>query len=306
MDTIPLEVKTDPTAPRRYRIVGGSLLERSSTPYAYDLRVHELGHHVEAVALPRYAWAEVDSVSPEALADAAMAETHLFADGGWVPHTPSELELLDKAAQNKERSARRAKTKVRRLCKAKGLTTMLTLTYRENVLERDRIARDFDVFMKRLRRIIPDIQYVCVFERQKRGAWHAHIAVPKVLSHYVHKGVLVKSYHLLRSVWLAVVGADNGGVDVSRNKRVGRSAAKLAGYLAKYVSKTFGELGEGGNSYSASGKSLPQATVVRVFTGELMEAAQSLAELLAADMAKGGEFRFAFLDGGGYFVSLSP
>ena len=32
------------------------------------------------------------------------------------------------------------------------------------------------------------LQYVCVFEEQKRGAWHAHLAVQRVQSHYLHKG----------------------------------------------------------------------------------------------------------------------
>jgi len=300
------EQRLSQAAPKRYRIVGESLLERSALPYAYDLRIHQLGGHIEAVALPRYSWSEVDHVEAAAIADAAMSENHIFKDGNWLPHTPSHQELLDRAARNQERSARRARTKVRRLCKDKGLTTMLTLTYRENMQDRDRMVRDFDVFMKRLRRVVPDVQYVCVFERQKRGAWHAHIAVPRVLSHYVHKGGLVKSYALLRSLWLAVVGADNGGIDVSRNKRVGRSAGKLAAYLAKYVTKSFGDFAEGGDSYRASGKRLPQAVIIRMNTIDRIEAAKAISELLLDEMAKAGELHCAFLDGGGYFVSLSP
>ena len=100
------------------------------------------------------------------------------------------------------------------------------------------MARDFDVFMKRIRRILPHFQYVCVFERQKRGAWHAHMAVQRVQSHYLHRGVLVKSYDLLRAVWRAVVG--EGNVDISKARRHSqRNIAKLAGYLSKYLSKTF-------------------------------------------------------------------
>ena len=34
--------------------------------------------------------------------------------------------------------------------------------------DRARMARDFDVFMKRIRRIFPSFEYVCVFEEQKR------------------------------------------------------------------------------------------------------------------------------------------
>lgn len=296
----------DTHANPRFRIIDGALYRRASTPYAYEARVHQLAAHVEALAMPRYAWHEVAAVSQQVRDDAFMAAGHVWKDGAWVPAVPSELELLDKAAANRERSARRARTKVRRLCKAKGLTTLLTLTYRENMVDRGRMARDFDVFIKRLRRVVPDVQYVCVFERQKRGAWHAHIAVPRVMSHYVHRGCLVRSFDLLRSLWRAVVGADNGNVDVSRSRRVGRSAAKLAAYMSKYVTKTFGDHGEGGDSYRASGRALPQPIVVRLSTSAFTEAAAMLLDLLSNEVSAGGEFHHALLDGGGYFVSLSP
>ena len=74
-----------------------------------------------------------------------------------------------------------------------------------------------------------------------------------MLSHYVYKGRLVRSYDLLRSLWRGVVGSDNGNIDVSRNKRVNRSSAKLASYLSKYIGKTFDQAEKHVNSYSASG-----------------------------------------------------
>jgi hypothetical protein len=168
------------------------------------------------------------------------------------------------------------------------------------------MGRDFDVLVKRIRRVIPDFQYCCVFERQKRGAWHAHIAVPKVLSHYMHKGVLVRSYDLLRSLWRGVVGSDNGNVDVSRSRRVGRSAAKLAAYMSKYITKGFGDPASVGDSYRASGKALPKPTVVRVHTLSPDEGVTAMLSLLANEIRDCSEFYSAFLDCGGYFVNLSP
>ena len=56
--------------------------------------------------------------------------------GEWVPSTSCGRDLEERAAANRERSARRAKTQVRRLIKAKNLDTMLTLTYRENMTDR--------------------------------------------------------------------------------------------------------------------------------------------------------------------------
>ena len=106
-----------------------------------------------------------------------------------MPSASSVKDLEERAAANRERSARRAKTQVRRLIKAKNLDTMLTLTYRENMMDRARMARNFGF---RLHEAHPShlswLQYVCVFEEQKRGAWHAHLAVQRVQSHYLHKG----------------------------------------------------------------------------------------------------------------------
>lgn len=294
--------------PSQYRVINGTLYARHGTPYAHDIRVHSLGHgHLEALVMPRYGWSEVAALSPSALADQKASEGSIWVDGAWSPAPPpSASELLDKAAANLERSSRRARTKVRRLVKAKGLSTMVTLTYRDNMQDRARMARDFDVFVKRVRRVIPEFQYVCVFERQKRGAWHAHIAVPRVLAHYLHRGVLVRSYDLLRSMWRGVVGVDGGNVDVSRNKRVGRSAARLASYLSKYITKGFSESLGSGDSYRASGRDLPPAVVVRSLHPGLSAAIADLCELIRTELDTTTDFHQALLDCGGYFVSLSP
>ena len=281
------------------RVIDGTLYVRSAQPYAFDLRIHDLGHgHVEATALPRYGWREVEALSPLAAADYARSMVEAPA--------LSPQELLDRAAANRERSTRRARTQVRRLAKAKGLTVLLTLTYRENMVDRERMARDFDAFIKRVRRVIPGFEYVCVFERQKRGAWHAHIAVQRILSHYAHKGAMVRSYDLLRSMWRGIVGPDNGNVDVSRNKRVNRSAAKLAAYLSKYIGKTFDQAERHVNSYSASGRALPAAVEERVLSGDQLVAVNALCGLLATELGAPCDFHQAWIEGGGVYIPISP
>lgn len=290
----------------QYRIIDGTLYKRESDPYAFDLRVHDLGRgEVEALSLPRYGWSEVGPVSPSALADAEMSRDHVFRDGAWVKAVPTDQEMQDRAAMNRERSARRARTQVRRLVRSKGLDTLLTLTYRENMEDRDRMARDFDVFMKRIRRQFPGFQYVCVFERQKRGAWHAHIAVERVQSHYLHKGVLVKSFDLLRSIWRAVVGEGNIDVSKSRRKRQ-RTLAKIASYMSKYIGKGF-ENDQDGDSYRASGRALPKPAVFRSLTSNMHEAGGRLLELLLSFWPDQPNLHIATLTGcKGYYMSLSP
>lgn len=284
---------------KRWRIIDGTLYVRNDSPYAHDIKIHELGHgHTEAVVLPRYGWSEAGALSAIALHDYQTACAVVAAE------PVSETELLDRVAANRERATRRARTRVRRLAKTKGCTTLLTLTYRENMLDRDRMQRDLDVFLKRVRRAVSDFQYVCVFERQKRGAWHAHLAVPRVLSHYVSAGKLVRSYDLLRSMWRAVVGGDNGNIDVSRNKRVGRSAAKLAVYLSKYIGKTFDQAEKHVNAYSASMGCAPKPLSFTV-PGDLGAGIVGLYDLLGPDFDHRECFTL-LCDGGGFFLCLSP
>lgn len=289
----------------QFRTIDGVLYRRHSTPYAYDLRVHQLGKHVEATAMPRHAWEEVGNVSPGALSDAAMCEGNIWVDGCWQTFQPSEQELLDKAAANRERSARRARTAVRRLCKVKSLDTMLTMTYRANVTDREVIRRHLDMAIKRIRRVIPGFQYVAVLERQKRGAWHAHLAVERVQSHYLHQGVLVRSYDLLRAIWRAVVGELGGNIDVARSKVARRSSARVAAYLSKYIGKGLDAV-EGGDSYSASGRALPRPVVIRHMGADYSSACAALTSLLLSFFPGPCEFHGAHLDAGGYFVALSP
>ncbi|MCY0388453.1 hypothetical protein OVY01_14735 [Robbsia sp. Bb-Pol-6] len=126
-------------------------------------------------------------------------------------------------------AARRAKQQVRLRCKAIGADRMITLTYRENMQDKATLKRHFDALRRRLGKL-QLFHYVAVAERQKRGAWHLHIAV---------KGR--ENYRVLRAIWHSIVGQDNGNVDVRNPYREKGLRHKLAAYLSKYITKDFGE-----------------------------------------------------------------
>lgn len=292
------------------RIIAGTLYARHSAPTGYITRVHELGHgHVEATVTPEYAWSEIAALEGHALRDWEGSDPDFFGRRK-DPIPPTQKQLLDRAAMNRERSARRARTKVRRLCKFKQLNTMLTLTYQENMEDRDRMQRDLDVFIKRVRRVLPGFQYLAVFEKQKRGAYHAHLAVETILSHYIVRGQLVKSYDLLRSLWRSVIGA-GGAVNVARGRT--RSVSKLASYLSKYIGKAFSDpalcAGKFQNAYSSSGRDLPAAVKFRTPGGSWEHsvcAHNDLFRMLDADLSMRGEFHTCFLKEGGLMVFIGP
>ena len=81
---------------------------------------------------------------------------------------------------NKKKSDNRAKTKVRRLInsnmrKHKEKDKFITLTIRENEMDRMKTNLDFKNFIKRLKYKHPSFEYIAILEKQKRGSIHYHV-----------------------------------------------------------------------------------------------------------------------------------
>lgn len=134
---------------------------------------------------------------------------------------------------NDDDAGRRAKKNVRLCCKQIGADRMVTLTYRENMVDRDTALKHWKAFCRRLGKVAA-FHYVAVIEEQERGALHFHVAV---------RGR--QNYVLLRSIWQRVLGLGPNGeqmgqVNVRDPHRFGfgnKGAHKLASYIAKYCSK---------------------------------------------------------------------
>lgn len=225
------------------RIIEGQAYEGKSAPYV-SLKAHDLGNgHIEFSAVRGIEWREID-MSPIAI------EQYLEA--------VERSKVLD-AEERQEKclkiAANRAKKRVRRLCKVMGADTLLTLTYRANVTDLALCKRHLKEFVRRLRRVVPDFRAVCCFEHQERGALHVHMATikfPKLIA--AANGVKVKSYNVIRAVWRSVTGEHGGTVNVSNKKKgATRSPAKIAAYIAKYISKAFTEGEAGSNRWTKFG-----------------------------------------------------
>jgi len=140
-------------------------------------------------------------------------------------------------SENRERNesvaGRAAKKRVRQACKTIGADRMITLTYRENMTDRETALKHLDKFRRRMRKHA-EFHYVAVIEEQKRGALHFHIAV--------HGR---QSYHLLRAIWSSIVGVDEQGrsmsnIDVRNPSKFGfgkDGIHRLAAYIAKILCK---------------------------------------------------------------------
>lgn len=153
-----------------------------------------------------------------------------------------EAEEKRKAEENIARSVRRARQKLRWYIKSICADHMLTLNYRENMQDEEKLKRDWKAFYRMVRARYPKWEFVAIREKQDRGALHLHVAV-----------VGRQNIKYLRKCWYTVLGAspDATGADTpgqinvrAPSKRWGGQgyewkADKLAGYLGKYLHKCF-------------------------------------------------------------------
>lgn len=254
------------------RIIGRDMFTGKPIDGEYTLTVHELGNgHREAIVRQAIGWEHTGTMTQLAY-DQYLETREKYAE--------------ERAEANAARSARRAKTRVRRLVKAMGCDALLTLTYRENQTDLALAKRHMKEFVRRMRRIIPGFGYVAAFEQQERGAWHMHLAIHRLpVNLKLREGVKLKSYNVVRAVWRSVVGQDNGNIDQARRKRwSAHSPGKLAAYLSKYMLKAFEDGDDWKNRYSASAHSIPEP-VRAVFRGSSLAELVALAYAFAADGA---------------------
>jgi hypothetical protein len=163
------------------------------------------GQH-EVVALPYETWSEPDPEPPKPFTERGEGDRQ----------------------RSIERAARRAKTRVRHICKLIAAKQMMTLSTQENIQDESRMQALFKRFRQLLAEQGYKFQYVATLEKQQRGALHLHIAVKE---RFVYK--------LLWACWEKVCGGPGTGrVHMTAGGR-NSPMHKIACYIAKYVSKAF-------------------------------------------------------------------
>lgn len=101
----------------------------------------------------------------------------------------------------------------------------VTLTYKENMRDTERLYKDFKRFMTRLKRKFKDkttIDYINVIEPQERGAWHCH-----VLIRFNELDKVFLSNNAVREMW------EQGKIVSTKSlKNIDNIGAYLSAYLA--------------------------------------------------------------------------
>ncbi|POH87048.1 hypothetical protein CJ026_009120 [Ralstonia pickettii] len=188
----------------------------------------------------------------------AHRASHWQADGPIDPETGLPMtKPKAKRGESEDReksleiSTQRTKRTVREKMKSIHADHMITLTYRENVQDRERVLRDLKEFVRRMNKLekkgLRKFHYVAVLEPQERGAYHIHMGV---------RGY--KAARIVRAIWHEIVGQNGGNVDIQgpgdlvlkdgkitkkdrRNARR-RGAHQIAAYLSKYITKDVEEV----------------------------------------------------------------
>lgn len=217
-----------------------------------SVKAHDLGNgHLELSGVRCLEWSELEW-SQLAIDDYLQAVERCRLER----ELETGISWEDEKHQNDlNRAASRAKRRVRRLCKAMGTDTLLTLTYRSNVTDLAICKANLKEFVRRVRRVLPGFSAVCGFEQQERGAWHVHMATIRVPSLLAWgSAARVKSFNVLRAIWRSVTKENGGTVNVAKSKYgKRRSAAEIAAYIAKYISKAFAEGVAGSNRWTKYG-----------------------------------------------------
>jgi hypothetical protein len=177
-----------------------------------------------------------------------LARSDFAIPGPSKRRTSKELEGVERSDTNIAATRRN----LRRLIYSLSPDRMLTMTYKENVIDLDQAKRDFKLFKDSFSKQFPLSAFVAVPEQQKRGAWHFHVALRGYFS--------IKT---LRRWW------PHGHIQIDYQKRKLRdSVAKVGAYLSKYLGKDLKVLGRA--AYSVCNRKnldMPIKTVVRLRLG---------------------------------------
>lgn len=155
----------------------------------------------------------------------------------------SEWERVDSSIQ-------RTRKTIRQRCMAFKCDRMLTLTYRENMADRDRCYRDLAAFIRKVQAVNLLPKYVAVPELQKRGAYHVHLAI---------RGYM--PVVTLRRIWRQVIsgepgpwakGSAPGNIDLQWRHRNMPNPWRIASYLSKYIGKAVAQSQPGERTFWAS------------------------------------------------------
>lgn len=138
-----------------------------------------------------------------------------------------EVRKYNTSAEKKMDNVRRAKRELQRTLienfSAQPCEAMITLTYKENMQDKEKLSYDWKILSKWIKRYIgAEIAYIAVIELQKRGAYHLHVPIKRVDGYK-----LIIPQAELQAHW------QHGTADIRRTNK------NTCEYLSGYFEKTY-------------------------------------------------------------------
>lgn len=154
----------------------------------------------------------------------------------YMIYSTGEVKRYNSLKNKDPKNVQRTVTKMRRIinCNFFGEKNELfiTLTYKENMTDTERLYRDLDKFIKRLKyRLKCEMKYIMAVEPQKRGAWHLHILL-KVLG----KKIMYIPNKEIAELW------GKGFTSTKRMSSVSNVGAYMSAYLINQKGKKYERL----------------------------------------------------------------
>lgn len=138
-----------------------------------------------------------------------------------------EIRKYNTSAEKKMDNIRRAKRELQRTLienfSAKPCEAMITLTYKENMQDKEKLSYDWKILSKWIKRYVgAEIAYIAIIELQKRGAYHLHVPIKRVDGYK-----LIIPQAELQAHW------QHGTADIRRTNK------NTCEYLSGYFEKTY-------------------------------------------------------------------
>lgn len=186
--------------------------------------------------------------------------------------TKSKRKKFEELSENEqqERLSRMNKTRIEAKwkllrivdCNFCDKTSFLTLTTKANIQDRDEFNSKLKTFIKRFNYHVfntkkSKLTYLAVLERQKRGAWHAHILLFSV-PYVPHKELL--------GIW------GHGAVRINKLEHLDDSS-NAGRYVVKYMEKGIGQelLESFGKKAYLSSRNLKRPEEAKIFLKDKLE-----------------------------------
>lgn len=260
---------------------------RAMQEWQNSARLDQMGGDMPSDLTPQ----QVEAIERQRKQYAASVRARRASELAEMDQETREASERQRVADNKARAVRRARQQVRFHCRMLQCDHLVTLTYRENMEDVERLQRDWKNFCRLVRKCKPGWQFVACREKQDRGAYHLHIAVCGR-----------QDIGLLRRCWYVALGGTGsetgedtpGAVNVrGPAKRFGTKtnewkAAKLAGYMTKYLHKAFDELDamHSKRYWHSKGIEAPECKRVWLASSSFVDAVKDTHSLLRAEGCK--------------------